>query len=864
MSSPDSTSSPHKKIAVLRDRLFVSGEFVTEEMLDAYKSEMVIGYAPKIDPYTMMPEVDNYGKQIQEPIIETVNHYQISYLSADNIIYSFNRGDMQKLRRTFHDFEIVDERISIPIKARLKIRFPEGMGWRDYQPDAIDALINNDSGILKAPPRSGKPVWVENLVTMGDGSYRKLKDVKVGDFVITDKGRARKVLEVFEQPEQLCLRLVTRSGIETITALDHPYLTPEGFVQAKDLRPGMHLTHVCFDLPPSPRKDEEFLLAGFFVGDGTTLYNQATISTKDEKRIAEILRCCKVLGFKTSVYTPGERVPKINISEGVLPWLREGELADKGAWDKHVPSWVFQGSNRQISLFLSAYFACDGTVSSRGKAKNGENRSDTSIEMYSVSKVLLQGCQKLLGRLGVRTAIRTKKGKYKKADHSSWRLAFHEQDDVVKFRDLAYDCGTKTEKLKSIKGFRTDHSRIQWTDELLSAEVMRNKLDCRCLTVDEDHTFISDDLVVHNTLMITATICLERQKTIVFAHQTDLLVQLYDTFMKFTNLPDLQTPGDPIVGFAKDISDFDKLDVVLCTKQTFDHINNKPMLAVIQKMFGSVFVDEVHFLAAEMYSKTLNRFWAKTRRGVTATPKRKDGFDVVTQEIIGPTIHTITPEQVKQVPMEVERINTNVKLKVRNFTKILGLLAENERRNELIVGHMVQDVSLGHTIIAVTDRKQHQMELKKLLKQHGIECELFNGELGANREKRKQILNRLREREVPVLIAMRNMTTGLDIPRADMFYNLLPSANAVKDGEDMGEGGYEQQCTRVRTEFPGKTVCKVKDFVDSFGIAYACWNERRKTYNKIGAVIQRAKEDEPIQFEMFHMDDGLGGAGGMQ
>lgn len=498
-------STPFKKRAVLRDRLFVPGEFVTEAMLEEYKSEVVVGEAKSL--------IEDEEPEI---IHETINHYQLHYVSNDSIVYSFNRGDLAKMYRLFHDFEITDERVMVPMGARLKIKFPPGKTWREYQPDAIDALMITEYGCLKAPPRSGK------------------------------------------------------------------------------------------------------------------------------------------------------------------------------------------------------------------------------------------------------------------------------------------------------------------------------------------------------TLMMAATICAERQKTIIFAHQTDLLVQLYDTFCEFTNLLDLQTPGNQIVGFADTLEEFHRFDVVLCTKQTFDHITNKGMLPSVQLIFGSVWVDEAHFVSADMYSKLINRFWAKTRRGVTATDHRKDGLEVIANEIIGPTVHEITPAQVNQAPMEVFRINTGVKLASRNFTKILTTLARSKKRNELIVREMVEDVRAGHIVIAVTDRTEHQDILHEMLFAHGISSELFNGSTN-NKALRKKTLNMIREKKTPVLLSMRSMTTGLDIPCADVFYNLLPSANAVEGGLHQGEGGYEQQCTRVRTDFPGKKKCYVKDFVDRFGISYACWNARRKTYDKIGAYIHRIQDDEPEQYSMLTMDDGLGG-----
>ena len=153
------------------------------------------------------------------------------------------------------------------------------------------------------------------------------------------------------------------------------------------------------------------------------------------------------------------------------------------------------------------------------------------------------------------------------------------------------------------------------------------------------------------TLLIVGAICMERQKTIVFAHQTDLLLQLLDTFEEFTNLLELEKKAEKkIVGFCEDWDDFEKLDVVLCTKQTFDNLKNRHKAKKIQHLFGSVYIDEVHLLAADVYSKLINKFWAKYRHGVSATPHRKDGKDVIIDGVMGPIIHKITRDEVGQVP----------------------------------------------------------------------------------------------------------------------------------------------------------------------------------------------------------------------
>jgi superfamily II DNA or RNA helicase len=356
------------------------------------------------------------------------------------------------------------------------------------------------------------------------------------------------------------------------------------------------------------------------------------------------------------------------------------------------------------------------------------------------------------------------------------------------------------------------------------------------------------------TLLIAAAICMNREKAIVFAHQTDLLLQLFDTFEEFTNLNEIKTSHCPVVGFPESMEDFETLDVALCTKQTFDNIINRSKARVVQKLFGAVYVDEAHYVGGEVYSQLINRFHSRIRQGVTATPRRKDNLHIVVDGILGGIIHKITRSEIGCVPMEVTTISTDVTLpkKDTQFVRALSYLSQHEARNELILGWMQKDVSEGHRIIAVTDRKPHGVYLRDKLRERGIVAEVFNGTV-SDRHLRKKILGGIRHGDTKVLIVMRGMCTGLDIPAADCFYNLLPSANSVaEEGEYEGGGGYEQQCTRVLTPHPGKKCGIVRDFVDNCAIGYATLGRRKKTYTKLGAVVKSylASQEKKNQLDL--------------
>lgn len=98
--------------------------------------------------------------------------------------------------------------------------------------------------IINIPPRHAKPVWEEEWVVERDLGQIKLKDVQVGHYVLTHKGRFRRVLAVYEQGELPLVKIRTWTWREVRAAADHPFLTPAGWKNAGELRPGSRVVIV--------------------------------------------------------------------------------------------------------------------------------------------------------------------------------------------------------------------------------------------------------------------------------------------------------------------------------------------------------------------------------------------------------------------------------------------------------------------------------------------------------------------------------------------------------------------------------------------------------------------------------------------
>ncbi len=371
------------------------------------------------------------------------------------------------------------------VRDQLELLLQGAMG-RGTPPDHI---------LLSGPPGLGKPVSVDALVLMADGTRRRLGDVEVGDQVITRAGEPADVLAVHEQGELDSVRIRTTSGREVVAAPDHPFWTTEGWVKAGDLTPQDTVANVLVPgiVADGTAETDEFRMAGYLVGDGCTS-NQVTFTGGDAAVPDDFRAVCDRLGYPHTTRANSARSELIRIS-GLKPWLRDAGLLDRTAWLKRVPEFVFRGDSWQVSAFLAAYFACDGTVSRRGR-----ERYDVVIEYSSVSRGLLEDVQHLLLRLGIQSRLKLKRGRYQGRPHESWRLSITSQDDAARFAERITPIGERGIRLREWAPRRDRFDERLSPDRVAAVEPV-GLHECRCLTVAGDHTFTVNDLVVHNTTL---------------------------------------------------------------------------------------------------------------------------------------------------------------------------------------------------------------------------------------------------------------------------------------------------------------------------------------------------------------------------
>jgi predicted phage terminase large subunit-like protein len=354
--------------------------------------------------------------------------------------------------------------------------------------------------IFTAPPRHGKPIHVDEPVLMGDGSYKPLGDIAVGDLVITAKARPRAVLKVYEQGLLDTVTISTRLGRMVTAAPDHFFLTHQrGWVRAGELAPRDKLVLVSQPRTSpidSSRKAEEFRLAGYLIGDGDVSGNHYSVTAADEPIILDLKACGQVLGFTVEL-SPCGKYRQQFYGEG-RDWIRRTGLQGTTSYTKRVPNWVFQASTDLVVEFVTAYFDCDGCVDRLGPSRQ------LTPSFTSVSKDLLLDVQSLLLRLGISGNITPAKSSYKGKACPSFRLTIGRQAHATRFAHLikARSSGPKSERLTLLRENDDLILNKYFDDEVISVSPS-GELPCRCLEVEEDHTFLVRDIVVHNSDLVS-------------------------------------------------------------------------------------------------------------------------------------------------------------------------------------------------------------------------------------------------------------------------------------------------------------------------------------------------------------------------
>ena len=227
--------------------------------------------------------------------------------------------------------------------------------------------------------------------------------------------------------------------------------------------------------------------------------------------------------------------------------------------------------------------------------------------------------------------------------------------------------------------------------------------------------------------------------------------------------------------------------------------------------FDYLIIDECHHASAKSYTAILTYFRPKFTLGLTATPERADGADLL--EIFQTVAHKLDIKEAVETgvlcPVRCIRIKTNIDMSdVRiNGFKYNALDLEQTimipDRNKLIVDTYMEYVPGKSTVIFCTS-VNYANTIAEMLRERGVKAEAVSG--GTNSVVRKQILKQYAKKEIQVLCACDLLNEGWDSPITEVLFMARPTMSKVIYMQQLGRG--------MRTH-EGKDFLMVFDFVDN-------------------------------------------------
>lgn len=255
--------------------------------------------------------------------------------------------------------------------------------------------------------------------------------------------------------------------------------------------------------------------------------------------------------------------------------------------------------------------------------------------------------------------------------------------------------------------------------------------------------------------------------------------------------------------------------------------------------FDYIVIDEVHHIAASSYRAVLKYFQPQILLGLTATPERHDGANILSDfcGVIAAEIRL--PEAINQrhlSPFQYFAIDDETDLSRINWTKGRYDVAELTKvytHNDQRVIHILQ--SLNETItdismmraLAFCVSRDHANFMAQKFTLKGIPCGILTSDNSNEREIQRQ---RLKTREINVLFVVDIFNEGVDIPELDTLLFLRPTESLTIFLQQLGRG------LRLTDD---KECCTILDFVGNARPEYDFSQKFRALVGKTNQSIDK-------------------------
>jgi superfamily II DNA or RNA helicase len=310
------------------------------------------------------------------------------------------------------------------------------------------------------------------------------------------------------------------------------------------------------------------------------------------------------------------------------------------------------------------------------------------------------------------------------------------------------------------------------------------------------------------------------KKTIIYVIGKDLLYQFHSFLsecfdesigiigdgkcdIKEINIASIWTVGQAL--------GMDKKSILLDNDNEEKEVSKNKYTDILQMLKDSKvhIIDECHMSACETIQQIFKKTQAEHLYGLSGSPWRDDGADLLIESILGKYIVNISASYLiknnflaeplirfRVVPpyhYELDKVYQSVYKKY---------IVDNDIRNGLILDAAKTMVSKGYQTLVLFNSIKHGKILYKLFQQH-MKCAILDG--SNTKDEREQVKKDLLDHKIQCVIASKIFDIGVDIPSLSGLVIACGGRSSVKALQRVG---------RVIRRYPGKKQAIIIDFID--------------------------------------------------
>lgn len=322
-------------------------------------------------------------------------------------------------------------------------------------------------------------------------------------------------------------------------------------------------------------------------------------------------------------------------------------------------------------------------------------------------------------------------------------------------------------------------------------------------------------------------------KLLFVAHRKEILQQAKATFqgvLKDNNFGELMVDGiEPLNN-----------EYVFASIQSLN--NRLKDLKLSPEYFDFIVIDEVHHIAASSYRPILNYFKPKVLLGLTATPERMDGENILEDFCNRIAAEIRLPEALNKkllCPFQYFGITDSVDLSNVRWEKgryVASELTSIYTKNDVRVGEIIRQLQKYtndiHDVRAIgfCVTIEHATYMAEKFNLAGIKAAYLTSK---NSGERELIRNQFRKKEFNYLFVVDIFNEGVDIPEIDTVLFLRPTESLTVFLQQLGRG--------LRLS-EGKDCLTVLDFVGNARPEYDFESKFRALIGKTTTSVQKEIE----------------------